>query len=53
MTFAIPCAPAAPQPWLVAGRVLLTASCGLLIHGLTGRGRPVRLCRRSGKLVRV
>ena len=52
MAIALERAPTNPRPWLSASRVLLIASRDLLLHGLTGFGRPCRLSRRSGRLVR-
>lgn len=45
-------APAAPRPWLRASRVLLVATGSMFCHGVTGFGRPARLCRHTGRLVR-
>ena len=43
--------PAQPRPWLTASRILLVATAELLVHGMSGFGRPVRLDRRSGRRV--
>jgi len=52
MAIALERAPAHPRSLINAGRVLLIASRELLVHGLTGFGRPCRISRRSGRLVR-
>ena len=51
MAIALERSPSQPRPWLTASRILLVATAELLVHGMSGFGRPVRLDRRSGRRV--
>jgi hypothetical protein len=42
-----------PRPWLTASRILLVASAGMVIHGLIGRGQPLSVARKSGRVSRI
>ncbi|MEO8541135.1 MAG: hypothetical protein ABI577_15440 [bacterium] len=52
MAIAFERAVASPRPWLTATRVLLLVTTELFVHGIAGRGRPARIVRATGRVIR-